>query len=199
MNSKEYSSNIKKTQFEYQNSIKIAKLIDQGLSYKDIFNACYEGHLIQTISDQRRREITNVVYSRVNALDPFLLKNFINGSVFTSKFLLVYAIAKTDKLFFEFMFSFYREALLGNKKYISMDDFDSFFEAMKEKSPIVKKWSRVTIEDIRTAYKNVLINSGLGEKDVKNIIAIKAVVSPNIIKHINDIGDSMYLQALLGA
>ncbi len=198
MNKKEYSSNIKKTQFEYQNSLKIAQLVLKGDTYKEVLHKCFDEHLIQTISDQRRKEITNVVYERIASLDGFLLKIFVNGSITASKFILVYAIAKTDKLFFEFLYQYYRDAILGNKKYISMQDFDNFFDSVKEKSPIVKKWSRTTIEDIRTAYKSILIKSGLGEKDVKNVAVRLAVISPNIVNHIKEIGDGIYLQALLG-
>ena len=98
MNRKLYSSAIKKTPFKYPIAKKIAKLMLDGLDREEIYIECFDNNYIEIESPDRRREITNVVYSRLVALDEFLLSQFNNGDVSTSKFILAYAIAKTDKL-----------------------------------------------------------------------------------------------------
>ena len=71
---------------------------------------------------ERRREVTNVVYKRLCSLwMTFLLSEFYNGDVATSKFILVYAIAKTDALFFDFLFEKYREALMNPERTLSVN------------------------------------------------------------------------------
>ena len=96
VNRKPYSSAIKKTPFKYPITKKIAKLMLDGLDREEVYTECFNNNQIEIESKDRRREVTNVVYSRLTALDEFLLSQFYNADVSTSKFILAYAIAKTD-------------------------------------------------------------------------------------------------------
>ena len=104
MNRKPYSSAIKKTPFKYPIAKKIAKLMLDGLDRDEVYKRCFDENYIEVESVERRREITNVIYGRLCSLDEFLLNQFYNADVTTSKFILVYASAKTDSLFFDFLF-----------------------------------------------------------------------------------------------
>ena len=198
MNKKVYSSAIKKTPFEYLPSKIIAKMIQNGLLYEEAFDRCVNQNELNVVSDERRKEIFNVCYDRLVNLDNTLLKEFIDGSISTSKFILVYAIASNDPLFLEFLLIQYRDTLLGNKKYISISDFDDFFNLMKEKNAIVAKWTDTTLKQLAGGYRNILVESGLGERIKKNIYSRNVIVSPNVIKRIENIGDKAFLQAVLG-
>lgn len=198
MNKKVYSSAIKKTPFEYLPSKIIAKIIQNGLLYEEAFDRCVNQNELNVVSDERRKEIFNVCYDRLVNLDNTLLKEFIDGSISTSKFILVYAIASNDPLFLEFLLIQYRDTLLGNKKYISISDFDDFFNLMKEKNAVVAKWTDTTLKQLAGGYRNILVESGLGERIKKNIYSRNVIVSPNVIKRIENIGDKAFLQAVLG-
>ena len=198
MNKKPYSSAIKKTPFKYVVSKKIAKLMLDGADRNEIFKKCFDENFIEIDSLQRRKEVTNVVYERLLFLDKFLLQNFYDGDVSTSKFILVYAIAKQDSLFFDFMFEVYRDALLSDSKYISIDDFDIFFASKKQTDLIVSKWGDFTIDQLSKGYRNILVESGFGVRVKRNIRVSKAMIHPSIQEHIALIGDTEYLQALLG-
>lgn len=198
MNKKVYSSAIKKTPFEYLPSKIIAKMIQNSLLYEEAFDRCVNQNELNVVSDERRKEIFNVCYDRLVNLDNTLLKEFIDGSISTSKFILVYAIASNDPLFLEFLLIQYRDTLLGNKKYISISDFDDFFNLMKEKNAVVAKWTDTTLKQLAGGYRNILVESGLGERIKKNIYSRNVIVSPNVIKRIENIGDKAFLQAVLG-
>ena len=198
MNRKPYASTIKKTPFKYPISKKIGKLILDGLDRDEVYRECFDNNLIEIESADRRREITNVVYNRLIILDEYLLSQFCNGDVSTSKFILVYAIAKTDTLFFDFLFEIYREALLGDRGYLSIDDFDQFFAAKKETDLIVATWGDHTLQCLKKGYRNILVDSGLGIRDRRNIVAQRMLVHPAVEEHILEIGDSEFLQAILG-
>jgi len=198
MNKKVYSSAIKKTPFEYLPSKIIAKMIQNGLLYEEAFDRCVNQNELNVVSDERRKEIFNVCYDRLVNLDNTLLKELIDGSISTSKFILVYAIASNDPLFLEFLLIQYRDTLLGNKKYISISDFDDFFNLMKEKNAVVAKWTDTTLKQLAGGYRNILVESGLGERIKKNIYSRNVIVSPNVIKRIENIGDKAFLQAVLG-
>ncbi|MCI5856703.1 MAG: DUF1819 family protein [Agathobacter sp.] len=199
MNRKPYSSAIKKTPFKYPIAKKIAKLMLDGLDRDEIYHRCFDENFIEVESLERRREITNVLYNRLCALDEFLLNQFYNADVATSKFILVYAIAKTDSLFFDFLFEKYRDALMSeNRKYLSMDDFDEFFASKKQTDLIVAKWGKFTLDCLTKGYRNILVDSGFGRREKKNIIVNRVMIHPAVEEHIELIGDKDYLKAMLG-
>lgn len=199
MNRKPYSSAIKKTPYKYSIAKIIGKLIHDGLDYDEVYKKSFDENYIQIDSLDRRREITNVIYKRLCSLDTFLLEEFLNGDVATSKFILVYSIAKTDTLFFDFLFEKYRESLLNfERNYLSIEDFDSFFESKKQEDLIVSKWGDFTIECLTRGYRNILVESGLGRRYKKTIITEKAMIHPAVEEHIKLIGDKEFLKAMLG-
>ena len=199
MNRKPYSSAIKKTPFKYPIAKKIAKLMLDGLDRDEIYQKCFDQNYVEIESLERRREVTNVVYNRLCSLDEYLLKEFYNGDVATSKFILVYVIAKTDTLFFDFLFEKYREALLNPERhYLSIDDFDSFFESKKQVDLIVAKWGNFTLQCLTKGYRNILVESGLGRRERKTIVVERVMIHPTVEKHIELIGDKDYLKAVLG-
>lgn len=198
MNRKPYSSAIKKTPFKYPIAKKIAKLMLDGLDREEIYIECFDNNYIEIESPDRRREITNVVYGRLVALDEFLLSQFNNGDVSTSKFILAYAITKTDTLFYDFMMEVYRDTLLGDKNYLSIDDFDQFFETKKQTDLIVSKWGDHTLRCLTKGYRNILVDSGLGVRERRNIVVERVMIHPAVEKHIAEIGDGEFLQVMLG-
>ncbi|MCM1123840.1 MAG: DUF1819 family protein [Eubacterium sp.] len=199
MNRKQYSSAIKKTPFKYPIAKRIAGLILDNLDYDELYKKCYDDNYVEIESLERRREVTNVVYNRLCALDVFLLKEFYNGDVATSKFILVYAIAKTDTLFFDFLFEKYREALMNPERdYLSIDDFDHFFESKSQSDLIVAKWGQFTLQCLTKGYRNILVESGLGRRERKSIIVNRMMIHPAVEEHIELIGDKDYLRAMLG-
>ncbi len=198
MNNKKYTSAIKKTPYNYYIAKKIANLINQGLDRQEVYNECFNNNLIGIDSIQRRREVTNVIYDRVILLDKYLLEQFLDGDIVTSKFILVYATAKNDPLFLEFLFEVYREALLNEKQYISLDDFDTFFIGKKEGNAKVNKWGEYTIDQLGKGYRNILVESGLGVREKRNICVNKILIHPDVVKHLKLIKDDVYLKAILG-
>ena len=191
-------STIKKNPLNYQKSKLMAKMILEGLDKHQIYDKCYKENRIGIDSLPRRREVTNEIYRRLINLDPMLLKSFVEQDIITSKFILIYAIAKVDHLFFDFLSLIFRDALLSEKKYISRDDFDHFFIIKKETDLVVASWSPVTIELLAKGYRKMLVDSTLGIRKVKNIHVKRLFIHPEITKYIEAIGDYEYLQAILG-
>lgn len=192
------TSQLKKVPFFYSKSKMIAKWISEGCDRYEIFQNGILYNKIQIESIPRRREVMNHLYQRVSILDHFLLKAFIEMDMVTSKFILLYAVAKQDSLFDDFLSEVYRNAVLGEKKYISMDDFDLFFISKRETNLTVNKWSTTTIELLGKAYRKMLIDSNLGVRKLKNIYVRKIFIHPEIMKYIEAIGDYKYLQSILG-
>lgn len=198
MNKSKTVSTIKKNPLNYLKSKMVAEMVYKGMDKNQIFNECFNENRIDIKSLERRREITNEIYRRISNLDSYLIKEFLEQDIITSKLILIYAIAKTDDLLFEFLVEVYRNTILGDKQYISMDDFDRFFQAKKETDLVVSKWSTTTIEQLAKGYRKLLIDASLGVRNIKNIYVTKPMIHPSVMKHIEKIGDYKYLQAILG-
>lgn len=198
MNLKEYTCSIKKNQFRYIISKKIAKLIDSGLTKDEIGKKCIDENLIEIDSIPRRKELTNVIFRRLKSLDEFLLKKFIKGDVQTSKIILVYAILITDELFYDFMEDVFVSATLSDHRCIKLSDYDIFFTRMKEENIFVSKWSKTTIEQLSTGYRNILVESNLANREKKILKLNKVIIDDNVIKHIEEVGDKKGIQIILG-
>ena len=171
----------------------------EDLDYDEIYKKCFEENYVEIDSLERRREVTNILYNRLCALDDYLLNELYGGDVATSKFILVYAIAKTDSLFFDFLFERYRDALMNPERhYLSMDDFDDFFKSKKQSDLIVAKWGQFTLQCLTKGYRNILVESGLGRRERKTILVERVMIHPAVEEHIELIGDNDYLKAMLG-
>ncbi len=170
-----------------------------GKDRNEIFRLCIDENYVEIDSPDRRREISNVIFERLCSLDDYLLSEFYNGDVATSKFILVYAIAKTDRLFFEFLFEMYRDALLSSSRnYISVDDFDTYYASKKQTDIIVSKWQDSTLKCLTKGYRNILVESGLGKRERKNIVVQRMMIHPAVEEHIKLIGDGEFIKATLG-
>lgn len=87
MNKKEYSSSLKKTPYKYLIAKKIAKLMLNNMDRAEVYKECYNNNYIEIDSPERRREIINIIYERLLSLDSFLLRQFYEGDLVTSKFI----------------------------------------------------------------------------------------------------------------
>ena len=92
----------------------------------------------------------------------------------------------------------YREVLLSDKNYLSIDDFDQFFETKKQTDLIVAKWGEHTLQCMTKGYRNILVDSGLGVRERRNIVVERMMIHPSVEEHIKEIGDNEYLQVMLG-
>ena len=108
----EYKSTIKSRPYLYKETKKAATLIKQGITVKDIKNKSIEENIFQLESESRKKEVASIIVARLKDLDKFIIDKISEGNVETSKILVLYAIIKTDRLFFEFMNEVYKEKLL---------------------------------------------------------------------------------------
>jgi hypothetical protein len=184
--------------YQYYHSKKIARLMLVSKIRDELFKYCLDNNVLELDSRVREKELIYKIHNRLSLLDNFLLDAFVNMDTITSKFILLYAIMKEDLLFFEFMFEVYREALLNGKGYISVDDFDNFFNIKADNNPSIEKWVPYTKKQISKAYRNVLRESSFGENYKRNIKITPQVVHPAVLKYIQSIGDAIYIETIFG-
>ncbi len=127
-----------------------------------------------------------------------LLDKLANGNLETSKQVALYAILKTDRLFFEFMQEVYREKYLIRDYLITDKDFAIFFQRKAEQSQKVAEWKDYTFYKLKQVYKRILTEAGFVKKNKKDVEITRPLMEQELADFLNEKGDGIYLQAMLG-
>jgi hypothetical protein len=194
----EYKSTIKSRPFFFKETKKTAELINQGFRCFEIKDKARNDNIFQVNTEARRSEIASIVLQRLKALDDFLIEKIVNGEIGTSKQVVIYAIMKTDRLFFEFMYEVFREKILLKDFTLQDKDFNIFFYRKKEQSERVASWTDYTFYKLKQVYIRILFEAGFIKNQKNDREIAKPIVEEDVVQHLKEIGDTKYLNALIG-
>ncbi|MDU1180604.1 MAG: DUF1819 family protein [Clostridium sp.] len=194
----EYKSTIKSRPYLYKETKKAAMLINTGVELDEIKSKSLEENIFQLESEARRREVASIIVTRLKAVDKFVIDKIENSNIETSKILVLYAIIKTDRLFFEFINEVYKEKILLKDLFIRDKDFNIFFQGKMEQSEKVASWTEYTFKKLKQVYVRILFESGLianqkGDREIK-----VPIIDSEVKEHLYSIGDKVYINAILG-
>lgn len=193
-----YSSTIKTRGFLYLEVKKASALYLQGFSFEDIKKKALEENIFLLKTKNRRREIAATILERINILDKFLLQKLVNSNLETGKQIVLYSIMKTDRLFFEFMQEIFREKLLLRDYTITAKDFSAFFQGKTEQSERLASWTDYTFYKLSQVYRKILVEAGLAKRNKRKLEIARALIEPDVARHIKDSGGGIYLNAIQG-
>lgn len=194
----EYKSTIKSRPYLYKETKKAANLIIQGLEVGDIKSKSLEENIFQLESEARKKEIASIIVARLKDLDEFIINRISRGNVETSKILVLYAIIKTDRLFFEFMNEVYKEKLLLRDLFLKDKDFNTFFQSKREQSGKVASWTEYTFKKLKQVYIRILFECGLIENQKGDRKIKTPILESDVKDHLYKIGDKIYINAIIG-
>ncbi|MDI6605125.1 MAG: DUF1819 family protein [Thermoanaerobacteraceae bacterium] len=198
VNELEYKSTIKSRPFFFKETKKVAELINKGLKEFEIKNKAKNDNIFQVNTETRRSEIASIVLRRLKVLDDFLIEKIAKGNVDTSKQIVVYAIMKTDRLFFEFMYEVFREKILLRDFTLQDKDFNIFFDRKKEQSERVASWDDYTFYKLKQVYIRILFEAGFLKNQKNDREIARPIIEEDVAYHFKEIGDTKYLNALIG-
>lgn len=194
----EYKSTIKSRPYLYKETKKAAILIKQGFTVDGIKRKSIEDNIFQLESESRKKEVASIIVARLKDLDKFIIDKISEGNVETSKILVLYAIIKTDRLFFEFMNEVYREKLLLRDLFLRDKDFNIFFQNKREQSEKVASWSEYTFKKLKQVYVKILFECGLIENQKGDRKIKTPILESEVKEYLCKIGDRVYINAILG-
>lgn len=194
----EYKSTIKSRPYLYKETKKASSLINKGLSVEEIKEKSLEDNIFQLESEARKKEVASIITARLKNLDEHIIYSIENSNIETSKILVLYAILKTDRLFFEFINEVYKEKILLKDLFIRDKDFGVFFQNKREQSEKVASWSEYTFKKLKQVYIRILFESGLianqkGDREIR-----VPIIENEIKEYLYSIGDKVYINAVLG-
>lgn len=194
----EYKSTIKSRPYLYKETKKASILVNEGLDVENLKEKSLQDNIFQLESEARKKEVASIITARLKDLDKQIIYNIENSNVETSKVLVLYAILKTDRLFFEFINEVYKEKILLKDLFIKDKDFNVFFQNKREQSEKVASWSEYTFKKLKQVYIRILFESGLivnqkGDREIKI-----PIIESEVKDYLYNIGDGVYLNAILG-
>lgn len=194
----EYKSTIKSRPYLYKETKKASSLVNEGLDVNNIKEKSLQENIFQLESEARKKEVASIITARLKDLDNYIIDKIENTNVETSKILVLYAILKTDRLFFEFINEVYKEKILLKDLFIKDKDFNVFFQNKREQSEKVASWSEYTFKKLKQVYIRILFESGLivnqkGDREIK-----VPIIESEVKDYLYNIGDGVYLNAILG-
>ncbi|MGN8842994.1 DUF1819 family protein [Niallia sp. HCP3S3_B10] len=191
----EYSSSLNGASFLLFELKQVIKLKQLGLSKQEIRQKVKEENLFQFNNQGRINRALPSVMKRAEAIDETLAALMLEGSIETGKILNLYAIMKTDLLFFEFMDEVIGEKLHNNDYLIEKKDINLFFASKAEQSEKVASWSDINIEKLKRAFMQVLYESGM-LRTRKGKELDRLIIDEQIKNHLTRIGDARYIRAM---
>ncbi|MBA4538494.1 DUF1819 family protein [Bacillus aquiflavi] len=191
----EYSSSLNGASsllFELKQVVKLKRM---GLTSPEIRAKVIEENLFQFENMGRINRTLPSIMRRLEVIDPVLTDLMLEGSIEMSKVINLYAIMKTDLLFFEFMNEVISEKFRHNDYLIEKKDMNVFFTAKAEQSEKVASWSAINTEKLKRAYMQVLYESGILKERRGNELD-RLIIDQQLREHLIHIGDAQYVHAM---
>ena len=193
-----YSSGLVSESFWFIEFKKIIILFNDGKSWDDIKDLCLNDNLLGISKEYRARRIYGYLKSRVDVLDEGLINIFIDGDLASQKIINIIAIAKKNRLFFEFLYEVYREKVLLGAIELTDSDINIFFRNKQDQDENISKWTDVTLKRLRSTYMNFLTDAGLLTLIDKQRRITPPILDITLENYLKDNGEEQMLKAIRG-
>ena len=127
-----------------------------------------------------------------------MLNDFVYSDIETSKYILLYAIMKTDKFVRDFIFEVYKDKLLMRKEYIEKFDINNWYEEKCILSITLKERTESTAAKLKQVIMKILQDSGLVVKEKDRFKITRPLLKENYIRQLDANGDIEYAKAIGG-
>ncbi|MFX4301249.1 DUF1819 family protein [Alicyclobacillus tolerans] len=190
-----YSCTLTGASFLFFELKQVVLLKEQGLQDSEIREKVRTENLFgYKVKSSIKRSLPSVL-RRINALDDTLRRIVVEKSLETGKIINLYAIMKTDRLFFEFMNEVIRDKFERGDYHLERKDVNVFMTAKSEQSETVAAWTEKTLDKLKQAYIKVLVDSGVA-RDRKTGALNRILMDEELKRHLVGIGDKAYVKAM---
>ena len=181
----DYSAKLTGEPFLYNETKIIAEFLLNGENSRELKKRNIEENLIHHKKSGSVKRVNAPIFRRLSVLNNDLLNDFVYSDIENSKYILLYAIMKTDKLVRDFIIEVYKDKLLMRKEYIEKFDIDNWYEEKCILSETLKYRSDATAAKLKQVIMKILQDSGL-------------VLKEKYIRQLDVNGDIEYAKAIGG-
>lgn len=192
-----YRSTIKSRPFFYIETKKLAELHLLELNEVEIKEQVIDQNIFQVKTEARKREIASTILRRLKVLDEYLIREVTISDIVTSKLIALYAILKTDRLFYEFMNEIFSEKIVYQDLIITDRDFNTFFELKRQQSETVAHWKDYTFYKLQQVYIRILFEAGLLKNQKQNREILIPMMNPDVLDYIREMDDPRFINVIV--
>ena len=193
-----YSSGLVSESFWFIEFRKIIKLKHEGKSWDEIKDLCLTDNLLGISKEYRAKRNYGYLKNRIDALDTGLIEVFIHADLNTQKIINLIAIAKKNRLFFEFLYEVYREKVQMGAPELTESDINIFYKNKQGQDDDVSTWTDVTLRRLRSTYMNFLTDAGLLTVSGKEKKITPPILDITLENYLKDNGDNQMIKAITG-
>lgn len=193
-----YSSGLISESFWFVEFKKIIKLRNNGKTWDDIRELCLNENLLGISKEYRAKRIYGYLKNRVDVLDDGLISVFMIADISTQKIINIIAIAKKNRLFFEFLYEVYRDKVLLGAVELTENDINIFFKNKQEQEGDIGKWTDATLKRLSSTYMNFLTDAGFLTIIDKQRKITSPVLDTSLENYLNNSGEELMLKAIRG-
>lgn len=193
-----YSAGLMSQSFWFIEFKKVVKLLSDGRPQSEVKCACIEDNLFGVGNTYRAKRIAGYLINRATALDEIETQLFLESDLSTQKLLVLIAILRTDRLFFEFLFEVYREKVILGIPTLEDSDANIFFRNKETQSAVVDGWKETTKSHLRQCYFNFMVDANLLALDGKTRKITPPILDIALERYLEAKGDSAMIKAITG-
>ncbi|MBO2945635.1 DUF1819 family protein [Paenibacillus sp. F411] len=191
----EYSATLTGASFMFYEFKQVVSLRLKGFSEQEIRQKVLSENLFQyKVSASLKRGLPSIL-RRVEILDETLCQMILEQSLETGRLINLYAIMKTDRLFFEFMNEVIREKLQANDYLLEKKDINLYFTSKSEQDEGVAGWTEQTVTKLKNVIQRIILEAGI-LKDKKTGELSRILIDDQLKQHLIHIGDIAFVKAM---
>ena len=194
----DYSAKLTAEPFLYNETKIIGRYLLEGEDELLLKKLNAERNLIKHKKIGSVKRVNSPIFRRLKIMDSEMLKEFVCSDIETSKYVLLYAIMKTDKLVKDFIFEVYKDKLFMRKDYIEKFDIDNWYEEKCILSETLKYKSDATTAKLKQVIMKILQDSGLVIKEKDRFKIVRPLLKEKYINMLDKNGDLEYAKAIGG-
>ena len=194
----DYSAKLTGEPFLYNETKIIGRYLLEGANEEELKKQNIEENLIKHKKISSVKRVNAPIFRRLKVMSKEMLEEFVCSDIETSKYILLYAIMKTDKLVRDFVIEVYKDKLYMRKEYIEKFDIDNWYEEKCILSRTLKERTESTAAKLKQVIMKILQDSGLVIKEKDRYRIIRPLLKEKFIAMLEKNGDIEYAKAMGG-
>ena len=194
----QYTATLTGSPFLYNETKTIAKYLLQGESPTTLRKRNIEQNLIQYKTQKSISRVNTPIFKRLGVLTKEQLEFFTKDDIQQSKYMLIYAIMKTDRLVKEFMREIYYDKLLMKDNSIEKYEIEKWFNSKFQASIFLNSRPDTTKYKLKQVLMQIMTASGLVKKEKNSYKINRPLLSDELINLLDEANDIEYAKTIGG-
>lgn len=176
----------------------VIDLLNAGATPDEIKDRIEKENLFSAASTSRAKEIRQAILRRIDSVNENYLRFFWTQDSRTQKLLCVIMIMLTDRTFYEFMDTIFREKLIIGDLSIKDSDILSFLHDIQSRDAQAASWTDAGMKKARGNYKQILKDAGLTTDERTDRKILRPLPNRDTVELLNKEGLSPIRKILAG-